>query len=129
MTDAYYAALFTSLGLTKNDLCEIAGVSSRWALEIIKGKAPFHEDVREALEQLDDDSGVMMDEIIADVQEGAGAIFIFRTNEELRGYFPDWPARGQARGGFIGPHRIAALAAAEQLASDGIDVDIQYLPR
>lgn len=127
MTDARYAALTGALGLTTRDLAEIGGFSDRFARDLVAGRRPFPQDVKIALDDLDDDSDVIVDEIIADVQEGAGAIWIFRSNDELRAHFPDWPGRGHARGGFVGPHRIAALAAADQLAAGGIEVDLMFI--
>ena len=126
MTDARYVALTGALGLTVNDLAEIGGFSSRFARDLVAGMRPFPRDVKQALDDLGDDADVMVDEIIADVQEGAGAIWIFRSNNDLRRHFPDWPARGHAAGGFVGPHRIAAIEAADQLAADGIDVDLLF---
>lgn len=126
MTDARYAALTGALGLSVNDLAEIGGFSDRFARDLVAGRRPFPEDVRNALDDLDDDTDTMVDEIIADVQEGAGAVWIFRSNSELRQHFPDWPGRGEAKGGFVGPHRIAALTAADQLGADGVDVDLIF---
>lgn len=126
MTNARYAALTGALGLSVNDLAEIGGFSDRFARDLVAGRRPFPTDVMAALDDLDDDSDVIVAEIIADVQEGAGAIWVFRTNAELRQHFPDWPGRGCAKGGFVGPHRIAALAAADQLAAEGIDVDLLF---
>lgn len=127
MTDARYAVLTGALGLSVNDLAEIGGFSDRFARDLVAGRRPFPQDVKDALDDLDDDNDVIVDEIVADVQEGAGAIWIFRTNAELRQYFPDWPGRGKAAGGFVGPHRIAALAAADILSDDfGIDADLLF---
>jgi len=126
MTDARYAALTGALGLSVNDLAEIGGFSDRFARDLVAGRRPFPADVKDALDDLDDDSLVLVDEIIADVQEGAGAVWVFRSNADLRQHFPDWPGRGKAGGGFVGPHRIAALAAAEQLSAEGIDVDLIF---
>lgn len=126
MTDARFAALTGALGLTVNDLAEIGGFSDRFARDLVSGRRPFPNDVRKALDDLDDDSDILVDEIIADVQEGAGAIWVFRSNAELRQHFPDWPGRGHAKGGFVGPHRIAALAAADQLNEDGVEVDLLF---
>lgn len=126
MTNARYAALTGALGLSVNDLAEIGGFSDRFARDLVAGRRPFPQDVKDALSDLDDDSDVLVDEIIADVREGAGAIWVFRSNAELRHHFPDWPGRGHAKGGFVGPHRIAALTAADQLSSEGIDVDLIF---
>lgn len=103
-----------------------SGFSDRFARDLVSGRRPFPADVRQALDDLDEDSDVLVDEIIADVQEGTGAIWVFRSNAELRRHFPDWPGRGHAGGGFVGPHRIAALAAADQLNGDGIEVDLLF---
>ena len=126
LTDARYAALTGALGLSVKDLAEIGGFSDRFARDLVAGRRPFPHYVKDALDDLDDDSDVLVEEVIADVQEGAGAIWVFRSNDELRQHFPDWPGRGEAKGGFAGPHRIAALAAADQLAADGIDVDLMF---
>lgn len=126
MTDARYAALTGALGLSVNDVAEIGGFSDRFARDIVAGRRPFPQDIRDALDDLNDDGDTLVDEIIADIQEGSAAIWIFRSNNELRQHFPDWPRRGHAKGGFVGPHRIAALAAADQLSSDGIDVDLIF---
>lgn len=126
MTDARYAAMTGALGLTVNDLAEIGGFSDRFARDLVSGRKPFPTDVQQALDDLDNDSDVIVDEIIANVQEGAGAIWIFRSNSDLRQHFPEWPGRGHAKGGFIGPHRIAALAAADALADLGIETEILF---
>ena len=120
-----YAALTRLLGLTVNDLAEIGDFSDRYARDLFAGKAKFPEDVRNALHDLDDDSDVIFDEIIADVQEGDGKVYIFKRNDDLRQYFPDWPGRGHALGGFVGPHRIAAMAAVKHLRSEGVSVDLR----
>lgn len=126
MTDARYAALTGALGLTTRDLAEIGGFSDRFARDLVAGRRPFPQDIKNALDDLDDDSDVIVDEIVADVQEGAGGIWIFRSNQELRQHFPDWPGRGQAAGGFVGPHRIAALTAADILDGQGVEVDLIF---
>lgn len=124
--NARYATLAASLGLSSRDIAEIGGFSDRFARDLVGGRRPFPQDVKDALDALDDDSDVIIDEIIADIQEGAGAIWVFRSNSELRQHFPDWPGRGSASGGVVGPHRIAALAAADQLSSEGVDVDLIF---
>lgn len=124
--DARYAALTGALGLSTADLAEIGGFSARFARALVAGHRPYPSDVREALALLYADTDVMTDAIIADVEEGAGGIFVFRANAELRAYFPQWPGRGKAAGGFVGPHRIAALAAADILDEKGIEVDILF---
>lgn len=126
MGDARYAALTGALGLTVNDLAEIGGFSARFSRDLVSGRRPYPNDVKDALDALDDDSDVIVDEIIVDVMEGSGAIWVFRSNNDLRRHFPDWPGRGCANGGFVGPHRIAALAAADQLSIAGIDVDLIF---
>ena len=124
--DALYATLTANLGLSARDLAEIGGFSDRFARDLLAGRRPFPADVREALLDVQDDIDVMTDEIEADVREGAGAIYVFRTNAELRDLFPQWPGRGHAPGGFVGPHRIAALTAWDALRDSGIDVDILF---
>ncbi len=124
--DALYATLTANLGLSARDLAEIGGFSDRFARYLLAGRRPFPRDVQEALLDTQDDIDVMTDAIKADVEEGAGAIFVFRTNAELRRLFPQWPGRGHATGGFVGPHRIAALTAWEALRAKGIDVDILF---
>ena len=124
--NARYATLAASLGLSSRDIAEIGGFSDRFARDLVGGRRPFPQDVKDALDALDDDSDVIIDKIITDIQEGAGAIWVFRSNSELRQHFPDWPGRGSASGGFVGPHRIAALAAADQLSSEGVDVDLIF---
>jgi len=124
--DARYAALTGVLGLSVRDLAEIGGFSDRFARYLVSGGHPYPEDVRDALDELDRDSDMMVDTIVADVRAGAEAIWIFRTNEDLRAHFPDWPGRGHAPGGFVGPHRIAALTAADQLAAEGIHANLIF---
>jgi len=126
MIDARYAALTRSLGLTANDLAEIGGFSDRFARDLIAGRKPFPKSVCQALADLENDGDVIMDEIIADVQEGQGVIWVFHSTAALRKYYPDWPGRGHSVGGFAGPHCIAALAAREQLSADGIDVEMYF---
>ena len=126
MIEGRYAALAGAMGLSVSDLAEIGGFSDRFARDLLAGRRPFPEPVKDALELLDFDVNVLVDAIMSAVEEGAGVIFIFRTNEEVRTYFPDWPGRGHAAGGFIGPHRTAALAASDHLAENGIDVDLYF---
>lgn len=127
-TDAYYPTLCATLGLTTGDLAELAGYSRRSAQDAIYGRFDFHKDVREALDLLKDDVNVMVDSMVADVEAGCSAIFVYRTNEDLRAHFREWPARGKAAGGFVGPHRVAAMAARDMLDEDGIEVDLLFGP-
>lgn len=125
-TDARYAALTGALGLSPRDLAEIGGFSDRFARDLVAGRKSFPQNVKDALDQIDDDCDVITDELVSDVQEGSAAIWIFRSNADLRRAFPDWPGRGEADGGFVGPHRIAALAAADILDAEGIEVELLF---
>ena len=129
MRNALPAVLAANLGLSSRELAEVGGFSDRFARDLLKGARPFPKDVYEALLDIQDDIDVMTDSIVADVQEGAGAIFVFQTNEQLRHEFPQWPGRGDASGGFVGPHRIAALTAWDALKEEGIEVDILFFDR
>lgn len=124
--NALYATLTANLGLSARDLAEIGGFSDRFARDLLAGRRPFPKDVAEALLDIQDDIDVMADAIEESVRDGDGAIFVFRTNAELRQLFPQWPGRGKALGGFVGPHRIAALTAWDSLKNDGIYVDILF---
>ena len=128
MRNALPAVLAANLGLSSRELAEVGGFSDRFARDLLKGARPFPKDVYDALIDIQDDIDVITDSIEADVRDGAGAIFVFKTNDQLRQGFPQWPGRGEAAGGFVGPHRIAALAAWEALNVDGIDVDILFHP-
>lgn len=77
---------------------------------------------------VEDDVDVMVDSMVADVEAGCNAIFVYRTDEDLRARFREWPARGKAAGGFVGPHRVAAMAAQDMLDEDGIEVDLLFGP-
>ncbi len=125
---ALYATLTSNLGLSSRDLAEIGGFSDRFSRDLLAGRRPFPRDVQEALLDIQDDIDVMADAIEEDVLDGAGAIFVFRTNNELRELFPAWPGRGKALGGFVGPHRIAALTAWDAVQNMGIDIDILFHP-
>lgn len=112
MIDAYPATLASSLGLRSKDLAEIGGFSDRYARDVLAGRAGLHIDVVEALELLQDDVEVIADKMEAMIEEGRiSEIEVFRTNEQLREQFPQWPVRGKSGGGFVGPHRIAAIEA------------------
>ena len=124
--DAYAACLVRSLGLTSRDLQEIGGFSDSFARAILRGAKHCPADVIEALHEIDGDTAVISDELIARVQEGDGAIWVFRNNEALRAAVPQWPGRGHAAGGFTGPHMVAALSAQDALDFDGIEVDILF---
>lgn len=128
MRNAYYASLCLYLGLASKELAELGGFSDRFARDLLVGKRPFPQDVKDALDLLKDDVDVMVDAMVAQVQDGDGALFVFKNNDELRDLFPNWPARGAAKGGFVGPHRIAALEAKDALADEGIDVDLYFNP-
>lgn len=126
MTNARYSALTGALGLSVNDLAEIGGFSDRFARDLVAGRRPFPQDVKSALDALDKDTGALVDEIIADFYEGGNEILVFRSNADLRSHFPDRPCRGHSTGGFVGPHRIASLAAAEKLSAEGVKVDLLF---
>ncbi len=124
--DAYAACLVRSLGLTSRDLQEIGGFSDSFARAILRGAKRCPDDVVASLHEIDGDTSVISDDLIAQVQEGEGAIWVFKTNEALRSTFPQWPARGEAQGGFTGPHMVAALSAQDALDLEGIEVDILF---
>lgn len=126
MRDALYATLAHNLGLSSRELAEVGGFSDRFARDLLAGKRPVPKDVQDALLLIQDDIDVLTDSLEADVQEGEGAIWIFRTNADLRENFPAMPGRGHASGGFIGPFRIAALTAWDALRDQGIDVDLLF---
>lgn len=75
-----------------------------------------------------DDVDVMVGAMAADAGAGSSAIFVYRSNADLRAHFREWPARGKAAGGFVGPHRVAAMCARDMLDEDGIDVDLLFGP-
>lgn len=135
--DALPATLTANLGLSARDLAEIGGFSDRFARDLLAGRRPFPADVFEALMDIQDDIDAMTDALI-DTQDdidaalpGAadqGAIQVYRTNAELREHFRQWPGRGHAAGGFVGPHRIAALTAWETLRERGVDVGLSFMP-
>lgn len=125
--DALYPTLALNLGLGTAELAEIAGVSVDEAIRLLRGETPFPASLQQALLDLQDDIDVLGDVIEADVQDGHGAIWMYRDTEELRRRRPDIPGRGNAGGGFIGPYRIAALTAFDSLKENGIDVDIVFI--
>ncbi len=118
MNSAYYLTLASYLGLRSADLAEIGGFSDRYARDLLKGNANFHDDLIEALELIQDDI-----EVIVDVLDDADVIVVYRTNAELRQHFPEWPGRGKAEGGFIGPHRIAAIMAHQETGAPIVLLD------
>lgn len=124
MNGAFYAALASSLGLRSKDLAELGGFSDRFARDLLKGSASarFQSDVIEALELLSDDIDVMVD-----VMVDQDTLTVFRTNEQLRKVFRDWPARGQSAGGFIGPHRIAVVSAVQLRTDDELYTDVVWI--
>lgn len=124
--DALYATLAHNLGLSSRELAEIGGFSDRFARDLLAGRRPFPQDVKDALLDIQDDIDVLADSIEADVEDGQGAIWVFRTNADLRAQFPTMPARGNAAGGFVGPLGIAAMTAWDALRERGIDVDILF---
>ena len=109
MDNAHYATLAYYLGLRSKDLAEIGGFSDRYARDCLKGKAAFHNDLIKALQLIQDDI-----EVVVDVLDELEVIIVYRTNNELREHFPEWPGRGHASGGFVGPHRIAAMMAHQE---------------
>ena len=126
MTGAYYPCLCSTLGLSVNDLAEIGGFSDRFARDLVAGRRPWPADVCAALDLLDDDVDVVTDSLVADVEEGLGAIYVYRTTDELRAHFRAWPGRGKAAGGFAGAHRVAAIAAHGILDARGVEVDLLF---
>lgn len=124
--DALYAVLAHNLGLSSREMAEVGGFSDRFARDLLAGNRPVPKDVQTALLEIQDDIDVLADSIEADVNEGQGVIWIFRTNTDLRAKFPQMPGRGQAAGGFIGPYRIAALTAWDALRDGGVDVDLLF---
>lgn len=128
MTDAYYPTLCGALGLSATNLAEIGGFSDRFARDLLQGRAAWQADVCEALDLLKHDVDLMAEAMVADVKAGASHILVYRTNEDLRAHFPNWPARGKAAGGFVGPHRVAAMAARDRLDADGVEVQLLFGP-
>lgn len=125
--DALYSTLAHNLGLSSKDLAEIGGFSDRFARDLLAGRRPFPKDVQDALLDIQDDIDVLADSMEGDVEDGVqAAIWVFRSNEELRAGFPAWPGRGKAAGGFVGPMGIAAMTAWDSLRERGIDVDILF---
>lgn len=126
MHDAYYPTLCAYLGLSTNDLAEIGGFSDRFARDLVNGRANWPEDLRAALDLLKDDVDVMVDAMVADIEAGSSAIFVYRRNDDLRRNFTEWPARGHATGGFVGPHMVAAMCACDMADEDGIEVALLF---
>ena len=126
--DAFWPVLVANLGLTPRDLAEIGGFSERFARDLLSGRKPFPEDVHAALEDIQDDIDVMTDSLVADIEEGVRVIHVYRTNDEMRRLFPEWPGRGRATGGFVGPHRIAALGAWEHARDAEIPAVLRFIP-
>jgi hypothetical protein len=124
-TNALYATFTHNLGLSSRELAEIGGFSDKFARDLLAGKRPFPPDVVEALHLLQDDIDVLTDGIVEDIHEGQGAIWMYRTNADLRRH-TNIPGRGKAEGGFVGPYRIAALTARDALSDAGIDTVILF---
>ena len=124
--NALPATLCANLGLSPRDLAEIGGFSERFARDLLSGKQAFPDDVYDALLLIQDDIDVMTDSLIADAEEGADVIWMFRDTAQMRALFPDWPSRGHAAGGFVGPYRIAALTAWSGVREQGFGVDLLF---
>ena len=80
MIEGRYAALAGAMGLSVSDLAEIGGFSDRFARDLLAGRRPFPEPVKDALELLDYDVNVLIDAMMSAVEDGAGVIFVFRTH-------------------------------------------------
>ncbi|MDO5648925.1 hypothetical protein [Paracoccus sp. (in: a-proteobacteria)] len=125
--DAFAACLIRALGLTASDLTEIGGWSGpRMAQHIMSGTRPCPADVLEALEDIQDDLETITDELVARVEAGEAAIYVYRDLDQLRQDWPHWPGRGKAAGGFLGPFQIAAHTAAAMMDENGIEVELLF---
>ena len=124
--NGYYFCLATALGLSTADLAEITGYGKTFMRDAIDGKVELHDDVKDALVELQDDCDVIADSLHQNAQEGHSVLVTYSSNELLREQMPQWPGRGEAAGGFASVHRVAAREAREALASEGIYVDIVF---
>ena len=127
MRDALYATFAANLGINSRELAELGGFSERFARDLLAVRRPFPADVKEALNDLQDDIDVLADDIEGWIDEEVAFIHMYADTAALRKNRPDIPGRGKAEGGFIGPYRIAALTALDTLKQRGIDVDILLL--
>ena len=121
--DAYPSCLIRALGLTAGDLTEIGGwTGPRMAQHIMAGSRACPADVLEALEQVQDDIETITDDLVARIEDGDAAIHVYRSTDDLRRDWPQWPGRGHAAGGFLGPFQIAAHTAAAIMDERGVEV-------
>ena len=118
LTNAYYAALTSYLGLRSKDLAEIGGFSDRYARDLLTGDANFHVDIKEAILLIQSDIDVMIE-----AMDDMDVLPIFRANKQLREAFKAWPSRGHAAGGFVGPHRVAVVMAHQETGTEVVWVD------
>lgn len=118
---AYAAMLAQTLGLRPKDLAELGGFSERYARDVIKGRANIHQDVVEALNDLDDDCDSIYQYLM-----DQSVIVNYLTNEALRESVGGLPARGKAGGGFVGPYRIAAMEACQWRLENGLECRIVF---
>ena len=126
MTNANYFCLATALGLSPADLAEITGYGKTFMRDALAGNVALHDNVMEALDDLQDDCDVITDSLYQSAQEGHSVLVSYSSNDLLREQIPQWPGRGEAAGGFASVHRVAAREAREALASEGIYVDIVF---
>ena len=126
MTNANYFCLATALGLSPADLTEITGYGKTFMRDALAGNVALHDNVMEALDDLQDDCDVITDSLYQSAQEGHSVFVTWRSNELLREQIPQWPGRGEAAGGFASVHRVAAYNAKDALESKGVYVDIVF---
>lgn len=124
--NALYATLTHSLGLSSRDLAEIGGFSDRFARDLLAGRRPFPADVRDAIDAIQDDIDHLTKAILSDALNIEDVIWIPGSTSDLRCLYPDIPARGAAEGGFIGPYRLAALAAWEKLLRTNVSRELFF---
>ena len=124
--NASIACLFRSLGLTTNDLSDIAGHGdSRTVRRILSGTQECPDDLREALILMRGDLETVTQALVETVKNG-GELVVYKSTHALREHTDFWPERGYAAGGYPGLHQIAAFNAQSLLAAQGTDVDIFY---
>ena len=124
--NANYFCLATALGLSPAELAEITGYGKTFMRDALAGKVALHDNVKEALVDLQSDCDVIADRLFESANEGHSVLVTYSSNDLLREHIPQWPGRGEAAGGFASVHRVAAREAREALASEGVYVDIVF---
>ncbi|MGB3025825.1 hypothetical protein [Paradevosia shaoguanensis] len=112
--DALYATMCSYLGLSARDVAEIGGFSDRFARDLLAGRRQFPTDTKKAIFELHKVFQGLVRAGKEDVLDGQTALYIYRTNEQLRAspVGQIWP------GAFVGPYRAAMFEVWRWAAQD-----------